>query len=131
MSWRRVGRPIRPHPDVVGFPLVKHLAAPGLATQRVENAQQTLLRPGIGALQNGREHGQQLVSRQREVCQRTGFQLARQIAVVRPVAALQRKDDRQGMANGIRGFEPRSESIAVAQTIQGAVEAVGVRAQRR
>src|SRR5829696_1036066 len=50
MSWRRVGRPILLHPDVVGLPLVKYLAAPGLATQCVDNPQQTLLRPGIRAL---------------------------------------------------------------------------------
>ena len=91
----------------------------------------TLLRPGISALRNGGEHGQQLVRRQREGGQRAGLQFARQIAVVRPVAALQGKDDRQGVADGIRGFEPRSESVAVAQTFQRAVEAVGVRPQSR
>src|SRR5215216_2668726 len=116
-SWERIGRPILLHPDVVSSPLIERLAAPGLATQCVEDPQQTLLRPGISALQNGREHGQQLVSRQREGCQWAGLQLARQIAVVRPVAALQSKDDRQGMADGIRGFESRSESIAIAQTL--------------
>src|SRR5688572_31864312 len=36
-SWRRVSGSILLHPDVVGFPLVEHVAAPGLATQRVEN----------------------------------------------------------------------------------------------
>src|SRR5215218_6076956 len=93
-SWGRIGRPILLHPDVVRSPLVERVAAAGLATKRVDNPQQTLLRPSISAFQNRGEHDQQLVSRQREGGQRAGLQLARQIAVVRPVAALQGKDDR-------------------------------------
>ncbi len=125
----RVAGPVSLHPRVPISPLVESLVAAGLATEWIDDRQQSLLRRRVGTRENGVDHRQHLVCRKREGLQRTGLQLARQVAVVRPVSSLQSKDDRQGVSDCIGGFQPRSQIVPIPQTFQRAIQTIGVRAQ--